>query len=252
MSSLVVVAPDLFWNIRGHYRVMLKMLDMGTQSSLVKLSSGDYVLLDSYELPNDVKKQVMAKTSGGKSVKAILNLHPFHTVHVKKMHEDFPSAKLYGTSRHISTFPDLPWEQERTESEALHKMFENDFEFSVSRGVDFISPDPSVHTGSVMAYHKASKTIHVDDTFNYVQLLDKVSIHPMLYKALSARAGAAYEFRQWVEEIANKWADAQNLCCAHTWYLLKDANKGLPISERLLAALHNSEDTLKKHAATHG
>ena len=86
------------------------------------------------------------------------------------MHERYPRAKLYGTARHVSRFPDLPWQKTRTEQRRLHTMFARDFEFSVPRGVDFISANENVHFASVLALHRASQTIHVDDTLMYSRL----------------------------------------------------------------------------------
>ena len=76
----------------------------------------------------------------GREIEAILNLHPFHTVHVRKLHGLYPHAALYGTARHVSRFPDLPWAKVCTEGSELHQRYAEDFDFSVPRGVDFIFP----------------------------------------------------------------------------------------------------------------
>ncbi|WP_370587245.1 hypothetical protein [Psychrobacter sp. JCM 18900] len=55
-------------------------------------------LLDSYTLTGDVRQQVMALTNDGQNVEAVLNIHPFHTVHCAQMAEDFPQATFYGSS----------------------------------------------------------------------------------------------------------------------------------------------------------
>ena len=68
-------------------------------------------------------------------------------------------------------------------------MFEENFEFSIPRGVDFISANENVHFSSVLALHRASRTIHVDDTLMYVRLplpmrvlgfRDLLSFHPTI------------------------------------------------------------------------
>ena len=137
------VAQD-FWNIRGSFKIG-GVIEIGTQASLVRRANGKFVLLDSCGLNESVENEVLALTDGGKNIEAILNLHPFHTVYAKKMHALFPKARLYGTARHLSRFPDLPWEAQRTEDSALHDIFAKDFEFSVPRGVDFISSNENVH-----------------------------------------------------------------------------------------------------------
>jgi len=255
MRPHIIQVADGFWNIRGSFKIG-GLVDIGTQASLVRQSNGRYVLLDSYTLSGDIEREVLALTDGGKSIEAILNLHPFHTVHVRKTHEQFPQARLYGTARHLSRFPELPWQEERVEDSALHAMFAEDFEFSVPRGVDFISSNENVHFSSVLALHRASKTIHVDDTIMYIRLpkaarllgrTDSMSFHPTLGKALEKRAGAARDFRQWAEELAQSWGQAENLCAAHTATLLARKNQGASIQERLIRALGKVSRTLDAH-----
>ena len=81
MADELIQIADGFWNIRGSFKIA-GLIDVGTQMSLVQLRSGDFVLLDSYALSGEVERQVRALTDGGRAVRAILNLHPFHTVHV--------------------------------------------------------------------------------------------------------------------------------------------------------------------------
>jgi hypothetical protein len=177
------------------------------------------------------------------------------------MHERFPHAKLYGTARHVSRFPELPWEALRTEDPELHAMFADDFEFSVPRGVDFISANENIHFSSVLVLHRASKTIHVDDTFMYVRfpkmmrllrLKDSLSFHPTLAKALEKRAGAAQDFRDWAAELAERWRNAENLCAAHTATLTSRENSGASVHTRVVRALANVERTLAAHQRKHG
>ena len=259
MDRLVRVDED-FWNIRGAFKIA-GLIDIGTQASLVRCADGRFVFLDSYTLTGAVAQEVAELTHDGRDVEAILNVHPFHTVHVQKMHERFPRAKLYGTGRHVSRFPELPWAALRTETPALHAKFADDFDFSVPAGVDFISANPNVHFSSVLVMHRASRTIHVDDTLMYVPfpralravgLGDSVSFHPTLGKALQKRGGAASDFRQWAEGLAERWRDAENLCAAHTAALLGHRNQGASIHDRILHALDKVSRTLKAHERRHG
>ena len=73
-----------FRNIRGTFRLG-GVLNIGTQCSLVKLSSGKFIFLDSYALTGDVRDEVMALTNNGQDVEAVLNVHPFHTVSCAQM-----------------------------------------------------------------------------------------------------------------------------------------------------------------------
>lgn len=253
------IAPE-FWNIRGSFKIA-GLIDVGTQVSLVKKSDERFVFLDAYSLSEADERRARELTRDGKDLEAILNLHPFHTIHVRRMHELFPHAKLYGTARHVTRFPDLPWERLRTEDAELHAMYADDFEFSIPRGVDFISSNEHVHFSSVLAFHRSSQTIHVDDTLMYVRLPrimrlagldDLVRFHPTLAKALQRRPGAAREFRNWAADLAERWRGAKNLCTAHTAALTADRNRGASIHDRMTAALDKVGKTLDAHERKYG
>lgn len=254
MSEQVLQISDDFWNIRGDFKIG-GVINIGTHASLVRRTNGKFVLLDAYTLRGEVKEQIDALTNNGDDIEAIINLHPFHTVHVKKAHEQYPKAKLYGTQRHVDKFPDLSWQPELSESDACADLFADDFEFSVPDGVDFISSNEHLHFSSVLAYHKASKTIHVDDTLMYLQLpgllgmLKKAEItfHMTLPKTLEKRAGAVKEFKAWAKRLANQWSDAENLCAAHSAVLLASENDSASIADRILGALQKVERTLQSH-----
>ena len=255
MSGQILSVSEDFWNIRGSYRIG-GVIDVGTQASLVRLASGRFVLLDSYTLSGTVKRKIAELTDGGKEIEAILNVHPFHTVHVRKVHQLYPHARLYGTARHHSRFPELPWDDIRTEDPALHEQFAEDFDFSVPRGVDFISANEDVHFSSVLVLHRASMTIHSDDTLMYLRLPammrmvglgDSVSFHLTLAKALEKREGASADFREWANDLIERWQHAENLCAAHTAALLARDNRGDSIHDRLVTALEKVSGTLKSH-----
>jgi len=258
MGSKLIQIADNFWNIRGSFKVA-GFIDIGTQASLVRLASGKFVFLDSYTLSGSVQHEVDQLTNHGENVVAVLNLHPFHTIHVNWMFEHYPNASHFGTARHLSKFPDLNWQPSCTEDPATHAMFTADFEFSVPRGVDFISDDENVHFSSVLAYHPSSRTIHVDDTLMYIRLPlvmrffglpDALSFHPTLAKVLEKREGAVQDFRNWFEELAENWQSVENLCAAHTASLV--AQKDLSIHGRMLKAMVKVEKTLKTHESKYG
>lgn len=83
-------------------------------------------------------------------------------------------------------------------------------------------------------------------------LTDPVSFHLMLAKALEKRAGAARDFRQWAEELTERWRDAENLCTAHTAALLASDKQGESIHARLVKALDKAGKTLKSHERKYG
>lgn len=259
MSEQIVKIADDFWNIRGVFKIG-GVLNIGTHASLVRLGSGKFVLLDAYTLPAPIKAEVDALTNNGADIEAVINLHPFHTVHVERSHQQYPNAKLYGTQRHLDKFPDLPWQAEKTESAECAALFADDFAFSIPAGVEFISNNENLHFSSVLAYHKASKTIHSDDTLMYLQLpgplgklkKPEVSFHMTLGGTLEKRPGAVQDFRQWANTLITDWADAQNLCAAHSATLTAENNAGASLSQRIAAALAKAEKTLKAHEKKYG
>lgn len=258
MTDKILKITDDFWNIRGEFKVF-GLLNIGTQASLAKLGNGKFVLLDAYTLTGDIKQKVDALTNNGDDIEAIINLHPFHTIHVEQAHSDYPNAKLYGTQRHLDKYPNLPWQAELTNSIEFANLFSDDLEFSVPRGVDFISANEHLHFSSVLAYHRASKTIHVDDTLMFLKLpgllgalkSPKLSFHLTLSKTLERRSGASDDFRLWVAEIAENWREAEALCAAHSQTLIA-RNQSISIAAMIMNALQDSEKTLTQHQKKFG
>lgn len=259
MSEEILNIADNFWNIRGDFKIG-GILNIGTHASIVRCENGKFVLLDAYTLTGKLKNQVDALTNNGADLDAIINLHPFHTIHVQKVHALYPNAKLYGTQRHLDKFPELPWQSQRTETCEFSALYADDFEFSVPAGVDFISSNENLHFSSVLAYHKASKTIHVDDTLMYLKfpsiigVLKKpeVSFHMTLPQTLEKRAGAATDFRNWATQLITQWADAENLCAAHSSSLLGNKRASPAVTDKIALALKKAEKTLQAHERKFG
>jgi hypothetical protein len=184
-------------------------------------------------------------------VRAILNLHPFHTTFVGAAAEQFPNARLYGTRRHRARAPGLRWESLHTEDEALHAQFADDFSFSVPRGVDLVAQSEAIHFGSVLALHKASKTLHVDDTLSWstLPLLRGLKFHPTLRFALQRRAGAAADFRAWAQELVGTCGDVQHICTAHS-RMLPDTEHS--VQSRVRGALVSVSGLIDSHARRYG
>ncbi|MGB5291152.1 MAG: hypothetical protein WBN41_06845 [Lysobacterales bacterium] len=259
MSSNIIQISDNFWNIRGSFKVAM-VIDIGTQASLVKLANGKFVFLDSYTLSGSAQKKVDKLTNNGKDVAAVLNLHPFHTLHVEWMFEHYPKAKHYGTARHLAKFPDLDWQPTHTEDTETQALFAGDFEFSIPRGVEFISDDENIHFSSVLVFHPASNTIHVDDTLMYIRLPllmrffglpNSFSFHPTLGRVLEKREGAVHDFRVWANQLADNWKNAENLCAAHT-ATLQTNEHDTSIRDRIIEALSKVENKLASHERKYG
>lgn len=259
MGEQILKVSNDYWSIRGDFKIG-GIVNIGTHASLIRRTNGKFLMLDTYTLQGEVEEQVDALSNNGTNLEAIINLHPFHTMHVRKSHEKFPNAKLYGTRRHHDKFPDLPWQPEFSESSECAALFADDLEFSVPEGVDFISSNEHLHFSSVLAYHKASRTIHADDTLMYLQLpgllgkikRTEITFHITLAMTLEKRPGAVKEFQAWAEQLAEKWSDAENLCAAHSATLLGSNNQYLSIPKQILAALKKVKKTLQMHEKKFG
>lgn len=251
MADAILPIADGFWNIRGSFRIA-GLIDIGTQSSLVRRPSGRFLLLDSYTLGGEALEELLALTDGGAAVEAVLNLHPFHTIHCEAVHAQFPDAKLYGTVRHVAKFPDLPWESVHTEDPELGALFP-ELTFSVPRGVHFVPTDENLHFASVLAFHPSTRVLHVDDTLMYTKLpfVGGLGFHPTLAKVLEQRPGAAAEFRAWVEELVSLCEGVDTVCAAHTRPL--KVEPGQPtVVERVRKAWAGVESKLAAHEKRHG
>ncbi len=253
MADKIIQIADSFWNIRGSFKLG-GLVDIGTQSSLVRLKSGNFVMLDSYTFNDKVRAEVMKLTNNGAKLEAILNLHPFHTIHVKNMAEMFPNAKLYGTARHINKAPTLNWESIHTDSMDMYELYKDDFIFSVPKGVELIPEDEKLHFSSVLVIHKETRTLHVDDTLTWLDLplVGGLSFHPSLSKVLEEREGAADEFQRWANELIEQCQDVDHLCTAHGKTLKMESKDDLAIAVHIKQALDRVQKTLNKHRKKHG
>ena len=234
-----------FWNIRGEFRIG-GVINIGTQCSLIKLESGKFIFLDSYKLTGEVRDKVMALTNDGQDVEAVLNVHPFHTVHCAQMAKDFPQAIFYGSTRHAKQVPEVDWSEDLVESTAVAERYP-ELEFSMSQGIDYIHANEMIHAGSLLAYHPASKSLHVDDTFMsppsklLEKMLPEVMLHPTTKKALEDAPNAGKEYCDWATQIAHDW-DVRNFCAAHC-YLVKF--KQGEFEEALLKAVNKARPKLE-------
>lgn len=259
VPSNVIEVGDGFWNIRGSFKVG-GVVDVGTQASLVRLSGGGFAMLDACQLSEETRAFIDGLTDGGAGLRAVIHLHPFHTVFARRVHGFYPKAAQYGTARHAAKLPDLPWEALRTESPELHARFADDFDFSVPRGVDFIPDNEMLHFASVLVFHRGTKTLHVDDTVMYLRLpkllrpfkRDLTMLHPALPKVLERRPGAVVDFRNWTRELVGRCRGVDNLCAAHSATLLGRDNPGPTIAERVQLAVDKVQGKLAVHERKHG
>lgn len=248
MSEEIVILSDEFWNIRGDFRLG-GVLNIGTQCSLVKLSEGRFVFLDSYGLRGELRERIMALTNQGKAVEAVLNVHPFHTIHCAQMAKDFPSATFYGSSRHKQKLTQVTWAPDNVESDTVAARYP-ELAFSMPQGIDYISDDEDIHAGSLLVFHAPSGALHVDDTFNVLPVpelvrkvlpVPEIAFHPKLSEALQKNPDAGAQFCDWAERIARDWSETRTLCAAHSAIIRFEEGD---FSKALIAAINKARPKL--------
>ena len=248
---------DGFWNVRGDFRIAY-VLNVGTHMSLIRRPEGGFILLDSYEPNKDDHAEIMALTDNGSTIEAVLNVHPFHTVHCEFMQRLLPNARHIGTRRHHQQLPDLRWDPALIEDTATQQQFADTLDFSIPSGVDFISDNSNVHVGSVLVRHRTSGIVHSDDTINVLDLPSlvekvlpgpKLRFHPKLGDALEKRAGAADDYIRWANDLAGDWADTQIVCAAHNG-IGRMAEQSF--GDAIAGALDHASGILDAHRKKHG
>lgn len=246
-----------FWNLRGDFKIA-HAINIGTHMSLARKANGRFVVIDAYEPNERDGAELLALTQHGELVDAVLNVHPFHTVHCRFVHEALPHARLIGTRRHRDTMPQLNWDSDLIEEKATQQQFADLFDFSIPAGVDFIPEDESVHVSSVLVRHRESRIVHADDTLMYMELPSLVQklvpgprlrFHPKLAEGLEKRAGAADDYERWARDLGIQWADTEMVCAAHKGV---DRLADQTFNEAMEDALVHAAGTLAEHRARYG
>ncbi|MDX2374157.1 hypothetical protein NJD71_08445 [Psychrobacter sp. PP-21] len=235
-----------FWSIRGSF-IKNGIIDIGVQCALIKRPSGRFIFLDSYTLTGDVRQQVMALTNEGRDVEAVLNVHPFHTVHCAQMAQDFPQATFYGSNRHPQQVPEVSWADDLVESDAVAERYP-ELQFSIPKGIHYIAPNENVHASSLLVYHPASQSIYVDDTFeippsklfNTVQ--PNLGLHPTTKKALKEEPNAGKHYCDWAVDLAHEWRNVRHFCGAHSGLMVFEEGQ---FEAALLSVIDNTRHELE-------
>jgi len=249
-KSLVNQIGPNFWNVRASFPVFKGLVDIGTQMSLVRLSTGKFLILSTVPLIPALKQELDALTDSGANIEAVVATHPFHTLAFPAFYQAYPKVPFYGTPRHVRRNKDIPWAGTVNDPTVMKKWESDGVFMRIPDGGEFAAPVPEEynHWSSVWVYHKDSKTIHIDDTINYFSnpsMLMKVvgkkkgcmEFHDSLKgPALYPKAESPVLFKTWVENIIKDW-EFENMCCAH-------------IGNRLGGAKQALQDTLTNSQAT--
>eukprot|EP01127_Copromyxa_protea_P004300 TRINITY_DN1417_c0_g1_i2.p2 TRINITY_DN1417_c0_g1~~TRINITY_DN1417_c0_g1_i2.p2 ORF type:complete len:293 (-),score=40.24 TRINITY_DN1417_c0_g1_i2:1203-2081(-) len=250
-SRLVQVGPG-FWNIRGSFKVLAGIVNIGTHMSIVQLSSGKFLVVDTIPLDPELKSEIDALTNNGRDMEAVIATHPFHTLAFNGFYEAYPDVPFYGTPRHLRNIKNIPWFGCIGDPQVMATWLP-DVELRIPDGAEWERPVPEStnHFNCCWVYSPAAKTVHVDDTFNYVAdppfiarivglSKDQLSFHPSMHgPGLHHTEQAPYEFKAWLEQVLNDW-DFDNMCCAHVENKIGGAHAAVK------QALLEAEPTLEK------
>jgi len=237
-EDLIQVGPG-FWNIRGHFKLILGLIDIGTHMSIARLSTGKFLVIDTIPLTPKIKSEIDKLTENGSKIEAVLATHPFHTLAFPAFHEAYPNAKYYGTPRHIKKQPELKWAGDLDDCK-IRSLWSPEIEMRIPDGSEFVAPTPenSNHFSCVFVFHAQSGTIHVDDTImigSNPGILLKIagykhgsmSFHPSIKSVgLKPTPEAPYQFRDWIQALIKDW-NFDNIVSAHMGNKIGGAKKQL-------------------------
>eukprot|EP00667_Euglena_gracilis_P019728 EG_transcript_21192 len=225
LKRFVQVGPG-FYNAHVPFRIF-HVLDIGTQMSLCELPNGKFVVLDTVELDDALKADIDMLTDSGRLIEAVVATHPFHTLAFPAFHRQYPAPQYFGTPRHLRRLPNIPWAGDVSE-EAVHRRWEPHLAMLIPAGAEFDHPLPesSNHFSNLFVLHRASRTVHTDDTVLYLRhpglLLRLFGLHDgtMMFHPSIRGPGllptpeAPRQFERWAEALLRDW-DFDTLCSAH-------------------------------------
>jgi len=244
------IGEGSFWNIRGRFTVVGGLLNIGTHMSVAQRINGRFIVIDTITLPPPALAELKHLTQNGDLIDAVIATHPYHTLAFPAFFKEFPKAAYYGTPRHLSVMPEIPWQGEVM---AMKETFAPDLECRIPAGAEYVLPLPARtnHLSNVFVLHKQSKTIHNDDCilcierppifmkllgFRNGDMLFHPSIKgPGLYPTKEAPA----DFRDFVNSLIEDW-DFDHLCSAHNGNCISGAK------EKLRDTLAKAEPILRK------
>lgn len=216
-----------FWNIRGHFKIVAGLVDIGTHMSLIQLRSGNFIVIDTIPLDENLKLQLDKITDNGNKIEAVLATHPFHTLAFPAFFKAYPHVPYYGTPRHLKNLPDIKWVGDLSDCSTRNR-WHPEIEMRIPDGAEFVAPVPEKtnHFSCVFVFHADSRIIHVDDTIFIAHqpgFLLKIagyrhgdmSFHPTIKShGLFPTPEAPYQFRDFIAGILKDW-DFDSVCAAH-------------------------------------
>lgn len=225
-KTLIEIGPG-FWNLRASLTFAFGAIDIGTQMSFLRLNNGRFLVVDTCDVSASTKREIDELTENGSLIEAVIGTHPFHTMYFTSFYKLYPNTKYYGTPRHLRNNKVVPWAGDMND-EAVRNQWESEgVSIRIPDGADFVNPAENNHFTSAFVLHRASRTLHDDDTVMYFQNPGFVlrlagardgtmDFHlSTLKEGLYPTEEAPMQFYRWVEKLLEDW-DFDNLVAAHT------------------------------------
>lgn len=234
--KFLVEVGEGFWNIRGSFTV-LGVIDLGTHMSVLRLSSGKFLVIDTIPLTPQIKTELDHLTDNGNLIDAVIATHPYHTLHFPAFFAEYPTLRYYGTPRHLNVSSTVTWTGTVFDL-SVQEQWEPDVSMRIPDGAEFVNPTPDNHFAGVFVFHRASKAIHVDDTVCYFEdpgcILScigakqgSMKFHTSLTSVgLLPTPEAPYDFKNWMQKVIDDW-DFDIICTAHTGNKIQGAKAQL-------------------------
>lgn len=126
--------PNGFWNVRVPFQINL--LEIGTHMSLIQLKNGNFLVIDTVVISDQLKGELDELTHNGTKIEAVLAVHPFHTLAYSDFYKMYPNVKYYGTPRHLRKLTDIKWagQLDDAENKALLTKWAPEVELRIPAG----------------------------------------------------------------------------------------------------------------------
>lgn len=122
-----------FWNVRTSFK-LFKIVDIGTHMSVIQLRSGNFLVIDTVEMNDGLKKELDDLTNNGTKIEAVVGVHPFHTLAFPGFYKLYPDAKYYGTPRHLRNLKDIKWTGQLDNNKESLSKWEPEVELRIPAG----------------------------------------------------------------------------------------------------------------------
>lgn len=114
----------------------MKLLEIGTHMSVIQLRNGNFLVIDTVEINDQLKRELDELTQNGTKIEAVLAVHPFHTMAYTSFHDLYPNVKYYGTPRHLRRYSKIKWagQLDNSQNKALLSKWAPEVELRIPAG----------------------------------------------------------------------------------------------------------------------